>query len=206
MLLLICAGLWHSILKWTVLHICVKESPPQLEVFRTLEYALWNQLLSVAAGLSVVSLLHVGHVVQQPHPNRLVHRHLEGHLFEHLTHRHLRQTRERRLASLTLTRWPWCVILFTSWKLSFLNMAMLTSLSSPIFTWNFLTPSLVTPGWGDNTLITTSHKLYDTCFPLLSFSLLTVAHHHACHLFPDAFASVTGLCENKKIHNYHRTK
>lgn len=50
-----------------------------------------NQLLSVAAGVPVISLLHDDHVTQQPRPNRLVHCHLEGHLFEHLTHRYLEQ-------------------------------------------------------------------------------------------------------------------
>lgn len=80
-------------------HLCAEGSPSQLEVFRTCECSsaqftsLWNRSPSVAAGLSVVSLLHVGRFVQQPRPNRLVHRHLEGHLFEHLTHRHLQQTR-----------------------------------------------------------------------------------------------------------------
>lgn len=41
--------------------------------------------------------------------------------------------------------------LITSWKWSFLNMAMLTWLSRPIFTWNFLTPSLVTPSGSKHT-------------------------------------------------------
>lgn len=66
-----------------------------------------NQHLSVAAGLSVVSLLHGGHVIQQPRPNRLVHRHLEGHLFEHLTHRRLEQT-PPRLDSPTLSYFGAC--------------------------------------------------------------------------------------------------
>lgn len=42
------------------------------------------------------------------------------------------------------TQWD----LVTSWKWSFLNMVMLTWFSSPIFAWNFLTPSLVTPDGG----------------------------------------------------------
>lgn len=115
--------------------------------------SLWNQLLSVAAGLSVISLLHDGHVVPQPRLNRLVHRHLEGHLFEHLTHRHLEQTRGWWLDSLANTDHTSHIIkgLITSWKWSFLNMAMLTWLSRPIFTWNFLTPSLVTPSGSKHT-------------------------------------------------------
>lgn len=65
---------------------------PQQEVFRV-KPSLWSQLLSVAARQSVVSLLHVGQVVLQPRPNRLVHRQLQGHLFEHFAHRRL-QTHE----------------------------------------------------------------------------------------------------------------
>lgn len=47
--------------------------------------------------------------------------------------------------------------LITSWKWSFLNMPMLTWLSSPIFAWNFLIPSLVTPGGRQHT----DHHLWE---------------------------------------------
>lgn len=132
-----------------------------------LSSSLWNQFLSVAAGLSVVPLLHVGHFSHQLRPDGLVNRHLEGHLFEHFTHRHLQQTRGRWLdwlakrsycganqASHTMTSCD----LVTSRKPSFLNMPMLTWFSSPIFAWNFLTPSLVSPV-EENTLMTTIHQL-----------------------------------------------
>lgn len=59
--------------------------------------SLCNQFLFVAAGLSVVSLLHVVHVVQQSRPSRFIRRHLKGHLFEHLRHWHLQQTQGRWL-------------------------------------------------------------------------------------------------------------
>lgn len=45
--------------------------------------------MSAAARLSVVSLRHVSHAVLQLRPDGLVHRQLEGHLPEHVAHRHL---------------------------------------------------------------------------------------------------------------------
>lgn len=113
--------------------------------------SLWEQFRSAAAGLSVISFLHVSCIVQQLRPNGLIYRQLECHLFKHCT----------PAASKTLywipkekvyfiehihnsTQWD----LVTSWKWSFLNMVMLTWFSSPIFAWNFLTPSLVTPDGG----------------------------------------------------------
>lgn len=47
---------------------------------------------SAAAGLSVVSLLHYTPVVLQPPASGRVHRQLQRHFSEHLTHRHLRHT------------------------------------------------------------------------------------------------------------------
>ena len=61
----------------------------------------------------------------------------------------------------------------TSWKSSFLNMAMLTWLSSPIFTWNFLIPSLVTPGGRKHTfhklLFTKCHQICWSVWKLYKF-------------------------------------
>lgn len=100
-------------------------------------------------------------------------------------------------------------------------MVMLTWFSSPIFAWNFLTPSLVTPDGGKHAnhhhKITVFYKcnvktvLY--CLQYLKKAekifhfhteifksltdcsgCLTIAHHHTCHLLSDALASVTGLC------------
>lgn len=51
-----------------------------------------RQRLSVAARLSVVSLLHNAAVVPQPRGETLVRRQLQRHFFEHLTHRHLSHT------------------------------------------------------------------------------------------------------------------
>lgn len=50
-------------------------------------------LPSAAARLSVVSLLHAG---RRRRPNRLVHRHLQRHLLEHLAHRHLWHAQEQK--------------------------------------------------------------------------------------------------------------
>lgn len=50
----------------------------------------------------------------------------------------------------------------TSSKCSFLNMEMLTWLSRPIFAWNFLIPSLSTPGWNKtmNTFTLANRKTF----------------------------------------------
>lgn len=106
---------------------------------------MWPQLPSAAAGLSVVSLLHDQHVLQQPRPHRLIHRQVQRHLFEHRAHWHLSQIRGPQSDSPASPAHIRHNDVLTSWKWSFLNMAMLTWLSRPIFTWNFLTPSLVTP-------------------------------------------------------------
>lgn len=101
-----------------------------------------SELPPAAAGLPVVALRQRARV---PVP---VHRQLQRHLSEHLTHRHLWQ-RGRMAGSAPATpATPATPQGGTCSKRSVLNMEMLIWLFRPIFTWNFLIPSLLIPNRG----------------------------------------------------------